>query len=82
MATIKLGMRICWGSDPRWATLPISNLPLDCIKVRRRIRLGDVARAYVKTATSVQHWCLAPVGDYETCAALRLDYFQGENKHT
>jgi hypothetical protein len=54
------GDPICWGARPEWVTLPIVNLPVDTMKVRRRIRSFSVAKAYVKTMTGVQEWSLAP----------------------
>ena len=55
--------------------LPITNLPSDTIKVRRRIRNDQYAVAFVKTKTTVEKWMLAPDGD----AALKLLINQGIN---
>ena len=74
---ITLGKRICWGANPEWSTLPILNLPPDTLKVRRRIRNRDAARAFVKTQTEVQEWILAPAG-----AGLNLEIRQGINART
>jgi hypothetical protein len=75
MATITYGLKICFGSKPELATLPITNLPSDTIKVRRRIRNDQYAVAFVKTKTTVEKWMLAPDGD----AALKLLINQGIN---
>ena len=69
------GIRICLGANPKWTTLPISNLPPQTIKVRRRIRNDSAAVAYVKTETEVQRWILAPDGE----AAVKLEILQGIN---
>lgn len=80
MATDRIiGERICAGADPRWASLPISNLPAGALKVRRRIRYNDWARAYVKTATELQEWTLAPNGKFTDCESVRLAHLQGDN---
>lgn len=81
-STRLLGVQVCWGADPRWASLPISNVPEGAIKVRRRIRNKDVARAYVKTASELQEWILAPDGTFKECATIRLAYRQGINART
>ena len=69
------GAAVCVGALREWAELPISNLPPDTIKVRRRIRNNRAARAFVKTSTEVQHWILAPDGDN----AVKLMFQQGMN---
>ena len=68
--------RICFGSKPEWATMPINNLPANTLKVRRKIRYCECARAYVKTTTEVQEWYLSPNGDGKT---LNLVMMQGSN---
>jgi len=73
------GEPICWGADPRWAVLPISNVPVDAINVRRKVRPRCAARAYVKTASGIQEWILAPDGDFESCSTIRLAYLRGAN---
>lgn len=78
---------VCFGADPRWANLPITNLPEGTIKVRRRIRYTKSAEVFVKTATQIEHWILAPVDDVRldrhtvlsTCQALKLVFLQGIN---
>ncbi len=69
------GVPVCFGCVDSFATLPISNLPPDTVKVRRRIRNDRVAVAFVKTRFSVQRWILGPDGN----GALKLLFIQGEN---
>lgn len=76
---VQIGTPVCWGADPRWSTLPIVNLPPDVIKVRRRIRNTNFAKAFVKTSTEVQHWVLLPVGTVKDCTELKLGIRQGMN---
>ena len=45
-------------ADPGVTTLPISNLPPDTIKVRRRFRINDAGRAYVKTPGQIAEYIL------------------------
>jgi hypothetical protein len=78
-SSVLLGLPVCVGCDPRWARLPISNVPIDAIKVRRRIRQNDIAKAYIKTATELQEWVLAPDGKSAECVTIRLAYLQSIN---
>ena len=75
MATITYGTPICIGCKPEYVTMPITNLPLGTIKVRRRIRNDRAAVAFVKTETTVQKWVLSP-GSHDT---LKLSLLQGIN---
>lgn len=76
---MKLGIPLCWDADPRWGQLPISNLPAGVRSVRRRIRQGSPARAYVQTESGLQVCLLAPDGPEHECRALKLVAFQGAN---
>ena len=71
---IMVGTPVCWGADPRWAELPILNLPPGALKVRRRIRSKCAATAFVKTAAGVQEWVLAQDG-----GGLKLAIQRGAN---
>lgn len=63
---------VCWGSDPRWAALPIVNLPSDAIKIRRRLRNNDVAQCFVKTPSGISRHYLSPIGSISNCQAIEL----------
>jgi hypothetical protein len=72
---------VCWGAQQRWADLPISNLPANAIKVRRRIRNNAPVKAFVKTADNEIHqFILVPDGTISECKALKLALRQGINK--
>jgi len=74
-ASGQYGIRIAFGTRPEYATMPITNLPPGTIKVRRRLRNTSAAVAFVKTATTVEKWVLAPDGENE----LKLQILQGIN---
>jgi len=83
------GVAVCWGNDPRWATLPIINLPADAIKVRRRIRFDHVAKCFIKRENgALEEYILQPVSS-DPCGepshgatfALRIGLFQGANRN-
>lgn len=83
VAPVRLyGDPACFGADPRWASLPISNVPDDAVRVRRRVRPDAFAKAYVKTETDLQEWILAPDGPLEGCNTIRLAYRLGTNATT
>ncbi len=42
---------------------PIANLPSDAIKVRIRLRAGDVGKAFVRFKYRIELWYLAPSGN-------------------
>lgn len=68
---------VAFGCDPKFATLPISNLPDDAVKVRRRIRAHCMAEVFVKTADgSVTKWYAGPDGP----GALKLLWPMGVNR--
>lgn len=67
MSIVK-GMPICWGADPRWATLPIINLPGHALRVKRRIRQDDAATVFVRTPGGVQRGVLRVTEDTAVAA--------------
>lgn len=71
----QLGTPICWDAQAKWLDLPISNLPADALKVRRRIRAGMPAVAYVRTRDRTAAWMLYPDGEN----AVRLGHVMGAN---
>jgi hypothetical protein len=76
MTKILTGKRVCIGCKPEYATMPITNLPVGTIKVRRKIRNDRAAVAFVKTENTVEKWILVPDGD----TALKIDLQQGINR--
>lgn len=71
------GHEPAFGCDPKFAELPISNLPANAIKVRRRIRAHKMAEVYVKTADgSITAYYAGPDGP----GALKLLWPMGVNK--
>lgn len=76
-ARIIKGIRACLGVDSRWFSWPISNLPPGSVVVRRRLRAGQVAIAFVKTERAgVQRWALVPD---EKDNAVKLGWLLGVN---
>ncbi len=71
------GVSICFGCEFAWANRPITNLPAGTLKVRRRIRALQPAKAYVKTASAVT--CYHLVKDGENSLKLLL-HANGINK--
>jgi hypothetical protein len=55
-------IKVCFGCDPK-ALLPISNLPVGAIAVRRRLRDTCVAEAFVRTRDGIGRYLLCPDGD-------------------
>ena len=51
---------VCWGCDRRWLEWPIANLPEGATRVKRRVRVGRVASAFVKVGGEVTEYYLAP----------------------
>ena len=60
--SIQAGRAICYGANPRLATMPIRNAPPDALTVRRRIRSTDVMRVYVRTPDAVTCYVAGPAG--------------------
>jgi hypothetical protein len=85
---IRKGICVCWSNDPRWATLPIINLPKDAIKVRRRIRHDCVAKCFIKRENgTIEEWILQPVSSdpfnqpISGAFALMIGLFRGANRN-
>jgi len=72
---IQRGHPILIGVKPEWAAAPITNLPPDTVKVRRRFRRNSFGKAFVKTSTGIQEWVLLADGD----DGLRLGVLRGVN---
>lgn len=82
------GIVVCWGNDPRWASLPIINLPHDAIKVRRRVRIDAVAKCFIKLENgALEEWILQPVSTdplnepFKGAFAVMIGLFQGANRN-
>jgi len=82
------GIVVCWGNDPRWASLPIINLPHDAIKVRRRVRIDAVAKCFIKLENGeLEEWILQPVStdhlneQFKGAFAVMIGLFQGANRN-
>jgi hypothetical protein len=69
------GLRVAFGWRPDWIDCPISNLPADTLRVWRRIRAGEIARAFVRRPGAVEKWMLAPDGE----RSLKLLILEGVN---
>jgi hypothetical protein len=69
------GKRVCWGANRKWLELPITNLPPYTIRVRRRVRDLEVARAFVRLQDAVEEWCLCPDGE-----AVKLGILKSVNR--
>jgi hypothetical protein len=82
MSAIIRGLPLCWGANPLWLTLPITNVSPLAKKVRRRIRSNSVAFAFVKTQTSIEKWILEPVPNLDNPTSLRLGILIGANETT
>lgn len=66
------GKRLSFGIDPKFMTAPITNLPSDTVKVRRRMRGNDFPKAYVKTADG----CIAGyILEDDGPSAMKLEAF-------
>lgn len=76
---IQFGKIICFGMDPRWATLPITNLPVDTIRVRRCLRAQREAVAFVLQPGRLTKWMLEPDEDLTSCRGVRLGELLAEN---
>lgn len=57
---IMKGVQLCWGIDPRWAILPIVDLPEGVLKVRRKIRSDYAMRIYLKFPDRIEEWISGP----------------------
>lgn len=84
MSQLKITMpkvkRVLYGVNPEWEKMPIANLPENTIKVRRRFRQKDFAKAYIKTQTSIQEWILGPEdGCNRLTGPLKLVVLNGIN---
>lgn len=67
--------KLTYGTGIKLANDPITNLPHDTIKVRRRLRQNCIATAFVKTARGVFQYYLERDGE-----ALKLaDYLINAN---
>jgi hypothetical protein len=73
--SIQVGVRVVWGCEKRFLNAPITNLPTDTIKVRRRFRANHIAEAFVQTPKALARYKLAPDGD-----SLKLLYATAVNK--
>ena len=76
MAILQMGeCGFCFGTNTKWSTAPIVNLPADAVRIRRRFRNEEFGRAFVKRSSgSVEHWMLKQVE-----GGLELKYLQGSN---
>ena len=72
---IQSGHPILFGVKPECAAAPITNLPADTVKVRRRFRHNSFGKAFVKTSTGIQEWILWADGEN----GLRLGILLGVN---
>jgi hypothetical protein len=78
------GITVCWGADPRWASLPVS-LPKGARLIKRRVRADSVAYAYIRNESgALEKWILQPVASSRTnpitnADSLRLVCQQGIN---
>lgn len=70
---IVIGLPICWGADPKWLTLPITNVPVGAT-VRRRLRPKEVAVAFVKQPNGIAKFHLQKDGE-----ALKLGTMMAAN---
>lgn len=68
---IVTGIRACWGSKPEFSALPINNVPVGAVSVRRRVRHESYAKAFVKFPNRIEEWILSPDGDGLTLKVLR-----------
>lgn len=73
--TVK-GINHILGCDPRHISAAITNLPSDALKVRVRFRHDRVATAYVRTASGVTAYYLAPDGE-----SMKLLWPVGANRN-
>ena len=73
---VLVGLDLGLGVDPRMMTLPIVNLPPDTVRVKRRMRNNDFARAFVKTKTGIREFYLVFA---EKKTALALAHERGAN---
>lgn len=67
------GTPICFGADPKWLTLPITNVPIGAT-VRRRLRQKGAAVAFVKRPSGIAKFYLQPDGE-----ALKLGLMVAAN---
>ena len=63
MKTAFCGAPIVFGLNPDYLTMPITNLPADCIKVRVRFRPRCVGIAFVQTSRTIEKWFLHRDGE-------------------
>jgi len=75
------GIAMIFGIDAKWVNAPIVNLPENAVKVRRRFRPNDAARAFVKTADGfVHHFVLVPTAGTHKSETMELGPCQGVNQ--
>ncbi len=74
---IQHGTPVCWGIEARFKKAPISNLPSGWQSVKRRLRAGKPAMAYVRVNDEVQAWVLGP--DDKDHKLIKLAILQGVN---
>ena len=69
-----MGEQVCWGVRPEFETMPIVNVPPGAVVVRRRFRMRDVGRAFVRVGGALQQWRLGQVKQ-----GLKLTHLIGSN---
>ena len=78
--SFQVGIAVCRGVRPEWATMPIRNLPHDTLSVRRRMRAREVMTVTMKTAHAFTCYALGPAGgSHATATELELVRLLGSN---
>ncbi len=79
--SIQRGTAFIFGVDAKWFRAPILGVPADAVRIRRRFRHNDAAKAFVKSADgSVAGYYLQPsTGWHSTSTTMTLGHCFGVN---